>query len=261
MHACAAQIIDYFSNNHSSNEHSDNLTSDPAKLCFAVKSSIREAAVAGSKLLLLCDLYTKRKDELSREEGHEIIRYAKSRIPIFMNQLERFLQGVKSTFSSLLPSQRQEVACYLVPEIETILDTISSLLVKVKASLEIMLTRAEIEKNANYHIKPETLEQHMDNVLHEKELSRLRCLSTRITHILGHLQQKKENFKTMSSGNKIRSITRNLETLMEELPVFLLRLEEVTGALDEKLEWNESQFCFKVGTSKVVSPVSWFSKI
>lgn len=192
MHACAAQIIDYFSNKHSSsNDHPDNLTSDPAKLCFAVKSSIREAAVAGSKLLLLCDLYTKRKDELSREEGHEIIRYAKSRIPIFMNQLERFLQGVKSTFSSLLPSQRQEVACYLVPEIETILDTISSLLVKVKASLEIMLTHTEIEEEANSYIKVETLEQYMDNVLHKKELSRLRCLLQRITCILAHLQQKK----------------------------------------------------------------------
>lgn len=57
----------------------------------------------------------------------------------------------------------------------------------------------------------------------------------------------------MTSGNKIRSVARNLEQLMEELPIFLLRLEEVTGALDEKLEWNESQFCFKVGTSKVVS--------
>lgn len=192
MHACAAQVIEYFSNKHSgSNEHSDNLTSDPAKLCFAVKSSIREAAVAGSKLLLLCDLYTKRKDELSREEGHEIIRYAKSRIPIFMNQLERFLQGVKSTFSNLLPSQRQEVACYLVPEIETILDTMSTLLVNLKSPLEAMLTHAEIEEETYAHIKLETLEQHMDNALHKKELSRLRCLLQRISCSIMHLQQKK----------------------------------------------------------------------
>lgn len=57
----------------------------------------------------------------------------------------------------------------------------------------------------------------------------------------------------MTSGNKVRSVSRSLEQLVEELPVFLLRLEEVTAALDDKLEWREFKFCFKVGSSKVVS--------
>lgn len=63
----------------------------------------------------------------------------------------------------------------------------------------------------------------------------------------------REHFNSMSSGNKVRSVARNLEQLIEELPIFLLRLEEVTAALDEMLEWREFKFCFKVGTSKVVS--------
>jgi hypothetical protein len=57
----------------------------------------------------------------------------------------------------------------------------------------------------------------------------------------------------MSTAQKVRSIARNLEQLIEELPIFLLRLEDVTSAFDEKLEWREFKFCFKVGTSKVVS--------
>lgn len=57
----------------------------------------------------------------------------------------------------------------------------------------------------------------------------------------------------MSSAQKVRSIARNLEQLIEELPIFLLRLEDVTTAFDEKFEWKEFKFCFKVGTSKVVS--------
>lgn len=56
----------------------------------------------------------------------------------------------------------------------------------------------------------------------------------------------------MTSANKVRSVTRNLEQLIEELPVFLLRMEEVMAALDDKFEWREFKFCFKVGTSKVV---------
>lgn len=55
----------------------------------------------------------------------------------------------------------------------------------------------------------------------------------------------------MTAAQKVRSVARNLEILIEELPIFLLRLEEVTAALDEKLEWREFKFCFKVGTSKV----------
>ena len=63
----------------------------------------------------------------------------------------------------------------------------------------------------------------------------------------------RESFNDMTSANKVRSVARNLEQLIEELPIFLLRLEEVTAALDDKLEWREFKFCFKVGTSKVVS--------
>ena len=57
---------------------------------------------------------------------------------------------------------------------------------------------------------------------------------------------------SMTTANKVRSVTRNLEQLIEELPVFLLRMEEVMAALDDKFEWREFKFCFKVGTSKVV---------
>lgn len=46
MHSCASQIIDHFSSKPSPGEHSaDNLNSNPAKLCFVVKQSVREAAV------------------------------------------------------------------------------------------------------------------------------------------------------------------------------------------------------------------------
>lgn len=56
----------------------------------------------------------------------------------------------------------------------------------------------------------------------------------------------------MSFAHKVRSVSRNLEQLIDELPFFLLRLEEITAALDDKVEWRDFKFCFKVGTSKVV---------
>jgi hypothetical protein len=75
---------------------------------------------AGIKLVMLCELFTKRKSELSKEESHEIVRYAKSRLPVFLNQLCRTLHGLKAIFNSMSTSQRNELATYLVPEVRTL---------------------------------------------------------------------------------------------------------------------------------------------
>lgn len=184
MHSCASRIVEYFSN-----KDAKNLMSNPVKLCYALKSSIREVAVAFSKMMLLCELYNKKKDEISLEGGHEIIRYGKSRIPVFMSLIQRFFQGVKSTFSSSLTSQKQELACYLVPETEAILDTIAPFLLKVKSLLATMLT--ELEEDSGCHGEYETLEQRMDKVLYLKSLVRLRFLCHRINYILLYLQRTK----------------------------------------------------------------------
>lgn len=66
---------------------------------------------------MLCELYTKRKSELSREECHEIIRYAKSRLPIFLSQLCRTLHGLKAIFNSMGVAQRNDLSSHLVPEV------------------------------------------------------------------------------------------------------------------------------------------------
>lgn len=250
MHSCANQIIDHFNVRH--NSPTDTIASNPAKLCFVVKQSVRDAAVVGAKLLLLCDLFTKRKNELSREERHEIIRYAKSRLPIFMTQLHKFLHAVKNTFGSMTALQRNEVATYLVPEIEVILDTVSTLIVEVEKALQqiiqVLSPHDEIRRKSGVG---DMLGKSLRNVLHIRELTKLRNVHEHITCSLGLLLHKKENFYEMTPAQKVRSVARNLEQLIEELPIFLLRLEEVTGALDEKLEWREFKFCFKVGTSKV----------
>lgn len=51
------------------------------------------------------------------DQRHEIIRYAKSRLPVFMNQLHRFLISLKATLNSMSPTQRLETATYLIPEV------------------------------------------------------------------------------------------------------------------------------------------------
>ncbi|XP_044732009.1 uncharacterized protein LOC123294888 [Chrysoperla carnea] len=250
MHACCAQIIDYF---NTKNSQSDNLVSNPAKFSYVLKQSFREAAVAGAKLLLLCDLFTKRKGELNQNERHEIIRYAKTRLPIFMSQLHRFLQAVKTTFGSMSAAQRQEVATYLIPEIDSGLEQLSSLILSLKTALDQII---HVLSEGGRTEQP--IVESLKSVFFIRELCKLRDFHDHVTCSLGLLLHKRENFNDMTGSQKIRSVSRNLEQLIEELPIFLLRLEEVTAALDEKLEWREFKFCFKVGTSKVAAVLHKF---
>lgn len=116
MHNCLDVVTEYFS---SPTRYSspDSIVNNPAKLCFIVKQSVREMAIASAKLLLLCDLFTTRKSDFTRQERHEVILYAMSRLPIFLQQTTRLMHALKNTFSSMSVIQRQEVATYLVPEV------------------------------------------------------------------------------------------------------------------------------------------------
>ncbi|RZF40536.1 hypothetical protein LSTR_LSTR000415 [Laodelphax striatellus] len=247
MHTCASQIIQHFSVKHSP-PTSESLNNNPAKLCFVVRQTIQEAAVAGVKLLVLCDLFSKRKSELTSEQRHEIIRYAKSRLPVFMSQLRRFLVSLKSTFSCLSPTQSQEIATYLVPEIEKIFDIISNLGLELKSALEQIASVTFKEGHASTKRR---LIMSLKELLHFRDLNRLKNILQRHKHSLYQLQERKERFNEMTNVNKVRIVSRSLEQLIEEIPIFLVRLEEITAALDDKLGWRDFKFCFKVGSSKV----------
>jgi hypothetical protein len=63
----------------------------------------------------------------------------------------------------------------------------------------------------------------------------------------------RENFEEMNTAVKIRCVARNLEQLLEELPVFLLRLEEIMIAFDDRFQWKDFKFCLQLAISQVVS--------
>lgn len=191
MHNCLNYAIDYFTSGNNTSS-SDNIVSNPAKLCVVVKQSVREVAVASAKLLLLCDLFTKRKNELTREERHEIILYAKSRMPVFMSQIARFLHALKSTFSSMTSYQRQEVATYLVPEIEIILDTLSMLTVEIEKALQqiihVLSSHESVKAKSGVG---DMFGKSLRNVLHIRELTKIKYFHEHITCSLRLLLRRK----------------------------------------------------------------------
>ncbi|XP_013783752.1 uncharacterized protein LOC106467912 [Limulus polyphemus] len=286
MHNCAGKIIDYFSGKGGTHDvaldavngplsssggangaDGDNLAANPARLCYIVKQALRESAVAGAKLLILCDLFSRRNHELSREERHEIIKYCKSRLPVFMNQLHKLLEVIKQSFSNLSGGERLDMAHYLVPEIEEILDSLFQLIIEGRTALEeiIDLSSGSGDKpccSTSERVKKgsvgEVLSRSLKNALHMRELMKLRNFHEKVTVGFMNLMRKKESFTDLTTMHKTRSVARNLEQLIDEVPMFLLRIEELRAAVDDKLTWKEWKYLFKLGTSKV----AWvFSKV
>ena len=55
-----------------------------------------------------------------------------------------------------------------------------------------------------------------------------------------------------SAAGKIRLLSWQIDQMVDELPFFILRLEEFSNMLDERLDFGTFKFCFVVGTTVVV---------
>ncbi|KAK3592425.1 hypothetical protein CHS0354_036055 [Potamilus streckersoni] len=267
MHACADKIIDLFGGGGGqggsegvSHQMDRSLIDNPAKLCYVVKQAVREGAVAISKLLMMCDLFSRRKGELSREERHDIIKYTRSRIPFFLSQLEKFLEVCKKHTSAMSVDERHEIATYLVPEIESSLDMVSKFVSDIKAALEQIINTSEKEKPADSkHDKSKKGSGHISNILgktlknalHLRELKKLKRLNDRASNLFFLFVQKKDTFSSMSDNEKVRYISRGLDSLVDQVPTFLSRLQIIMSDLEVKLTKREWKYLFKLGTSKI----------
>ncbi|XP_059139140.1 LOW QUALITY PROTEIN: uncharacterized protein LOC131927488 [Physella acuta] len=264
IHTCADKINDLFGS-AIGEDGKETVTlegtmwSNPAKLCYTVRQALREVAVACAKLVIMCDLFSKRKYELSREERYEIMKYVKSRIPVFMKQVLTLLTTVKSHLQALTQPQRTDIAAYLVPEMETILDTMSRFANETKSALEQAITTSnekvvekgeKLDKSKRSSVG-DALGRTLKHALHLKELKKLKHFHDRTTSSFQHLRQKRENFNMKSQPDKVRSVSQSLVHLVDEFPSFVIRLREIIAALDEKVTWKEWKYLFKMATSKV----------
>lgn len=64
---------------------------------------------------------------MTRHQRHEIIKYVRSRLPIFLAQCHQLLQNIQCILSNLTEDEKTELVVYLVPEVcATIVATTTS---------------------------------------------------------------------------------------------------------------------------------------
>ncbi len=125
VHTCAEAMTSAF--------HENSVTS-PSRFCVVVKLALQHAAVAFMKLVELCVFYGEEAHRLQRNERLEILRYAKTRLPILLTQFVALLRNVKSDFSTLKPAERNDIAAQVVPEIEILLDFLANMMKEARDS-------------------------------------------------------------------------------------------------------------------------------
>ncbi|KAH7943683.1 hypothetical protein HPB52_009888 [Rhipicephalus sanguineus] len=284
MHQCAATVAECFSapsgngGEGEGSEGSASPTASPARLCYVVGQALRECAVAAAKLLLLCGVFSRHKHLLSREERQDLIKHCVSRLPTFMNQLQKLLEAVKRTFGNLSFAERTVIAAYVVPEvshtlslvlamacyrpvictsqIESSLESLFQLIAEAKRALDLIISRMTNDKMTTEPYVAdlpvgELLNRNLRNSLNVRELVKLRSFYEKVFMTFITLMRKKESFCDMGGGSKIRSVAKNLEQFIDEIPMLLLRIEELRSAVLEKQSCKEWKFLFKLGTSKV----------
>ncbi|XP_037571015.1 LOW QUALITY PROTEIN: uncharacterized protein LOC119453092 [Dermacentor silvarum] len=263
MHQCAATVADCFNapsggsgGEGGAAEGSASPTASPARLCYVVGQALRECAVAAAKLLLLCGVFSRHKHLLSREERQDLIKHCVSRLPTFMNQLQKLLEAVKRTFGNLSFAERTVIAAYVVPEIESSLESLFQLIAEAKRALDLIISRMTNDKMTTEPYVTdlpvgEMLNRNLRNSLNVRELVKLRSFYEKVFMTFITLMRKKESFCDMGGGSKIRSVAKNLEQFIDEIPMLLLRIEELRSAVLEKQSCKEWKFLFKLGTSKV----------
>ncbi|XP_033171441.1 uncharacterized protein LOC117148247 [Drosophila mauritiana] len=115
-----------------------NITRDPAQLYATFQDALRECAIGCAKVLQFCNIFITDAAHMTRYQKNEIVKYIRTRIPIFMSQVQQLLQNVLGVFVGLSVDEKAELVNYLVPEIESTLFVLTAVIEEIKNSLEIM---------------------------------------------------------------------------------------------------------------------------
>ncbi|KAH8420506.1 hypothetical protein KR009_011057 [Drosophila setifemur] len=115
-----------------------NINHEPAQLYATFQDALREGAIGCAKVLQFCNIFITDATHMTRYQKNEIVKYIRTRIPIFMSQIQQLLKNVLGVFAGLSAEEKAELVTYLVPEIESTLFVLTAVIEEIKNSLEIM---------------------------------------------------------------------------------------------------------------------------
>eukprot|EP00057_Strongylocentrotus_purpuratus_P003462 XP_003726708.1 PREDICTED: uncharacterized protein LOC100892203 isoform X1 [Strongylocentrotus purpuratus] len=252
IHVCGDRLIQLFSSKSTEGSSAkENIMLEPPKFSYAVRQSIKEGAVAGMKVVMICDLFNKRKAEMSKKERHDVMEYVKTRLPIFVKQLYKFYESFKEQLTQdIKPKQSDDLARYLVPEMDKCLDMTTDMVEQGKDALEMILRRMKANEDKKLSTK-DYLKFIVVNAMFRKEMAQLKLAHERMCELFQSMLWRQEGFDCLSEADKMFSVNKNIEQVVEEFPIMLQKLEALDSNVSDG-SMRDWRFNFKMGTSKVM---------
>lgn len=232
-------------------------------------------------MLQFSNIFARDQPRLSRSQRHEIIKYVRSRLPIFLAQSHQALQHVRTVLGSLTAHEREALVAFLVPEVSATLALIRDIVAQLKQSLRTMYD--ELKAQCQAEQRHERRQQQtaapygqfdagdgilmsgadgrnsggtsksLRMVLYIFEMKRMRDVYAKISAALGVVDEKRHAYDQMSAVHRAETLHQNLEQLMLAVPALVERLDQCSGNLETLNGWKEFKLFFKLATNQIVS--------
>jgi len=224
---------------------------NPPRLGAIQKQTIKKIVFVILKIVQFCVRFEEEKDYLSRADKNRVVMFAKSRVVIFVRQLLELLKSLKYATADLNTLDRLELAAYFVPEIEEVGYVATNLGLAIKELLELIVQKTAVTREGRTNgLKT------MRSIVVGKEVLAMSTVSDYLGVLFAYLIQEREGFVAQSDQEKIRDLGRQLEQVINEIPLLVLHTEKLVQNLQEEQSLDDQTFLFNfTGFSSQIAAV------
>lgn len=235
-------ILASVENVHKMVEHLD--MSDLAKVHYTIKQVVREAVVAGTRLVLLCELYSRNKKLMSKAERKEILDYVKDQLSPSVEAVERLLAVVLAKWNTLSEEQKTEAVQYFIPELEHLWDLFNENIAPIEDILSSKLSAVNpVQKDMKLLLF----------MNRGKEMKKLRAILKIAKDLITKSKERREEFQELSVKNRVDKILIYLNEFADEGDKAAKKLQILKTRTGSALEWWK----YKLTVDFIRSRVAW----
>lgn len=227
---------------------------DPAKISYAIKQLAKEVAIGISRFALLCQLYTKNKQDMTLREKKEVLEYVQARVVVCLDNGRELLQLILAKWTSLTDIQKQEIAAYIIPEVERIWDLLNTHANELHGAVGDLDKKEKVGiiHGRGLHWKISAALQFNSRL---KEVRRLKKFNKEFNDFVRVGGAKRQWFIELNEEEKVSWILRVIREAIQDAEELIQKLEDIKKKilLANALDWSS----YKLTVSLTCSYVSW----
>ncbi|XP_028395642.1 uncharacterized protein LOC114519665 isoform X2 [Dendronephthya gigantea] len=225
---------------------------DPKNLLGVFKQIARQLSLALARFALFCEIFTKYKNEMTRDERHDIIKSLKSRLLAVKDKLRQCSDLFLESLASLTLEEQKDLARFLVPEVDNAVEVGTKLAMDGKDALDKIVQTSDQE----FRKKPKKkvgmkLGKALRLSMFSKEVQFLKKLQEKAASGYVFFFQRREDFNSLPPDGKATLIFNCIQYLIAK---GAQKLDQIAFELPENTSNTKN---WKAYTKIVTSKLTW----